>query len=625
MSDQHSELQTPNALTLSYAGVSSVERKPAAEQQVCLFTNISPSQENIHKVDLTLKDALIFREAMRIFLSLHQPKGTYLPDDPKVYEAFVSWKRGLDPELSPVALSQSFYDFLGQYDPQAWVGCDPSVSLNASGLAFETLDPTGRVYAMLNISPEGYENKGKLPVFTTRFEGGEVLQNGLGTLNNNGTLKLTIGAQADEVNQSCQGELNKSLPAPHEWLRNFTQIIAASTRPVRTVSLSRMDLYNILQQLRLNADVPKQKKGIRFELVPGKPPALTLEPWNWRLVCTSDIYRGDKAEILGVWDRRDLMIFDALLPYIDRVELKAIGEAQPTFWVLHCGNLTFTLATMGFRPNNWSRGVLLDLSLPRMELPEKAVDQAFKTLTKAGELSAIELAQSVKETKAYTGADVVRTLIQSGLARVDMSSSKLSPRGPLFDAFSPQDLRYRNQREQLGSELAHLKRVKITLSELPTGEIEVLGEVKALPAEHLPVEAIYKPRFQMLEGAGMRKVGCDCAWMKDREKQKTGPCPHVIALWVRYASDEAKRQAELAAHPERVEVATAVFFKRQRGTELSRVLELKRKLLSERWEDEGQEPRYFHRMFSNIAAARAAYFKRVAELERRDYMDASQS
>ena len=626
MSNQHSELQTPSALTLSYAGVSSVERKPAAEQQVCLFTNASNAQgDQSPRVDLTLKEALVFREAMRIFLSLHQPKGTYLPEDPKVYEAFVTWKRGLDPELNPVELSQSFYDFLGQYDPQAWVGCDPSISLNASGLAFETLDPSGRVYAMLSINPEGYESKGKLPVFTTRFEGGEVLQNGLSTLNNNGTLKLSIGAQTHEVNESYQGELNKTLPAPHEWLRNFTQIIAASTRPVRTISLSRMDLYNILQQLRLNADVPKQKKGIRFELVPGKAPALTLEPWHWRLVCTGDVYRGDKAEILGVWDRRDLMIFDALLPYIDRVELKAIGEAQPTFWVLYCGSLTFTLATMGFRPNNWSRGVLLDLSLPRIDIPEKAIDQALKVLHKAGELSGDELAQSIKESKKYTSADVVRTLIQSGLARVDMSTSMLSPRGPLFEALSPQDLRYRNQREQEGSELAELRRVKMTLNELPTGEIEVMGEVKALPAEHLPVEAIYKPRFQILEGAGMRKVNCDCAWMKDREKQKIGPCPHIIALWVRYASDEAKRQAELAAHPDRVEVATSVFFKRQRGLELSRVIELKRKLLTEHWEDERQEPRHFHRMFSNIAAARAAYFKRVAELERRDYMDASQS
>ena len=625
MSDQHSELQTPSALTLSYAGVSSVERKPAVEQQVCLFTNTAQNQGKTPRVDLTIKEALVFREAMRIFLTLHQPKGTYLPDDPKVYEAFVSWKRGLDPELGSVSLSQSFYDFLEQYDPQAWVGCDPSVSLNPAGLAFETLDPTGRVYAMLGVSPDGYESKGKVPTFCTRFEGGEVLQNGLSTLNNNSTLKLSIGAQAEEVSESCQGQLNKTLPAPQEWLRNFTQIIAASTRPVRTVSLSRMDLYNILQQLRLNADIPKQKKGIRFELVPGKAPALTLEPWNWRLVCTGEVYRGDKAEILGVWDRRDLMIFDALLPYIDRVELKAIGEAQPTFWVLHCGSLTFTLATMGFRPNNWSRGVLLDLSLPRMEIPEQIITQALSALSTVGELSADALAQSIEATESYNGADVVRTLIQSGLVRIDMSSSMLSPRGPLFDRFSPQSLRYRNSREQQGTELADLKRVKMTLSELPTGEVEVLGEVTALPAEHLPVEAVYKPRFQMLEGAGMRKVGCDCAWMKDREKQKIGPCPHVIALWVKYAREEAKRQAELAANPDKVEVATSVFFKRQRGLELSRIVELKRKSLAERWEDEGQEPRYFHRVFSNIAAARAAYFKRVAELERRDYMDASQS
>ena len=123
----------------------------------------------------------------------------------------------------------------------------------------------------------------------------------------------------------------------------------------------------------------------------------------------------------------------------------------------------------------------------------------------------------------------------------------------------------------------------------------------------------------------MRKVGCDCAWMKDRERQKIGPCPHVVALWVSYARSEAERQADLAAHPERVEVATSVYFKRRRGRELSRVIELKRRTLTERWEDQGEAPRHFHRVFSQIAAARAAYFKRVAELERREFMDASQS
>ncbi len=630
MSDQYSETPMTKALSLHYAGVSSVERPRPDEQRVCLFThslegNSAPSP----RAELTLKDPLVFREAMRIFLSLHQPKGAYLPDDPQVYEAYASWRRGLDPNITPIEVSRSFYHFLGDHDPTAWVGCDPTVSLNESGLAFETLDPTGRVYAMISVSPEGYDVKGEgVRELSAQFEGGETLQRGLTTLNNNGALTLSLGASPNEVRDECVGQLTKTLPAPTEWMRNFTQLLSASTRPLRSISLSRMDLYNVLQQIRLNADLPKQKKGVRFELVPGKPPALTLEPWNWRLVCTGEVYRGDRAEILGVWDRRDLLIFDQLLPYIDHVELRALGEAQPTFWVLHCGAMTFTLATMGFRPNNWSRGVLLDLTLPRADVSEPLLSSAQEVLSKAGSLTAKQLAELISESVAIPDThhpkDVVRALIQVGLARPDFKSGTLSQR-TLFSGLSPSALRYRNEREARGSKLAELGRVITTVSELPTGEIEVLGEVTELPAAHLPVEPVYTPQFQILEGAGMRKVSCDCAWMKDREKQKLGPCPHVIALWVKYASDEAARQAELAAHPERVEVATSVYLKRQRGRELSRVVELKRKLLIERWEDEGESPRFFHRLFSEIAAARAAYFKRVAELERRDYMDASQS
>ena len=625
MSDQKNTPSTQSALYLHYAGVSAVERRPADEQKVCLFTNTPHAERDFApRVDLSLSEALVFREAMSVFLSLHQPKGSYLPDDPKIYEAYAGWRRSLDPNISPVEVSQSFYRFLAENDPSAWVGCDPTVSLNESGLTFETLDPTGRVYAQVHVNPNGYQHKSGSVRLCAQFEGGESLQSGLSTLNNSGSLTLSLGVRSEEVNEAFRGELTKTLPAPREWMRNFTQVLSASTCPLRSISMSRMDLYNILQQLRLNADLPKQKKGIRFELVPGKPPALTLEPWNWRLVCTRDVYRGKRAELLGVWDRRDLLIFDALLPYVEHVELKTLGEAQPTFWVLYCGSLTFTLATMGFRPNNWSRGVLLDLSLPRVEIDETLLDQAQAILAEAGALSPEALESKLNSLSEHTAVDLVRSLIQAGRALPNFGAGTLSAR-TLFTDFSPSSLRYRNDREARGSQLSELGRIVTKISELPTGEIEVIGEVTELPAEHLPVEPVYAPKFQILEGAGMRKVSCDCAWMKDREKQKIGPCPHVVGLWVQYASDEAARQAELAAHPERVEVATAVYLKRQQGRELSRVVELKRKLLIERWEDEGESPRYFHRLFSEIAAARAAYFKRVAELERRDYMDASQS
>jgi hypothetical protein len=123
----------------------------------------------------------------------------------------------------------------------------------------------------------------------------------------------------------------------------------------------------------------------------------------------------------------------------------------------------------------------------------------------------------------------------------------------------------------------------------------------------------------------MRKVGCDCAWMKDREKQKIGPCPHVQALWMQYGLDEAQRRADLKAHPERIEKATAVYFKRKGDQEIERQVSLNRTRLNEIWNDSGTSPRYFHRVYSSIDDARSAYFKRLYDLKSRNFMDASQS
>lgn len=627
------ELQ-PNVLTLNYAGVSHYTLEEDGTQRVCLFTD--QNRPSAPAELLKLQDPLGFRAGLKTLLELAGLRGAYQPADAEIYQAYADWRRGLNPTLSPVELTTAFFSFLSEHDPQAWVGCDPTLTLDASGLSIELLDPSGRVYGALTIPNHAFERVHKegdtltpvqdaLVARTAQFEGGVSLREGLGRLNSGTSALLSVGASATEAAKGYCGSLQKVLPAPENWQRNYTQLLAASTLNSRRVPLSRMDLYNVLQQLRLHADPPKQKNGVRFELVPGKPPALTLEPWGWRLVGTGGVYRGRRAELIGIWDRRDLLVFDALLPYIQSVEAVILGEAQPTYWVLDCGSFSFTLAVMGFRPNNWSRGLLLDISLPRQaptEVENKVLNRLKGSTHTLDELIA-QLSFGEAELK-----QMLRSLIQAGELRPQLILGEAKPRFQARSLFTSYDCTqglYRNDREAHAHYLVGQNRVLLSQSELPTGEVEIKGEVTEPKAPHMATEPTYAPQFQLKEGAGMRKLSCDCAWMKDREKAKSGPCSHAQALWLRYALDEEARLAELALHPERVERATSVYVRRSGDQEQSRQVNFNKKRIDELWEGTGESSRRFHKIFNSIEAARAAYFQRIADLERRDYMDASQS
>jgi len=66
---------------------------------------------------------------------------------------------------------------------------------------------------------------------------------------------------------------------PYRWLRAFGQVQAASTLPAERVSLAPVDLYNVLLSLRLRK-AKTAPRALRYELVPGQPPRLVLEPWE---------------------------------------------------------------------------------------------------------------------------------------------------------------------------------------------------------------------------------------------------------------------------------------------------------------------------------------------------------
>ena len=82
----------------------------------------------------------------------------------------------------------------------------------------------------------------------------------------------------------------KTVRVPYRWLRAFGQVQAASTLPAERVRLAPVDLYNVLLSLRLRK-AKTAPRALRYELVPGQPPRLVLEPWEQVLPASGAPYQ----------------------------------------------------------------------------------------------------------------------------------------------------------------------------------------------------------------------------------------------------------------------------------------------------------------------------------------------
>jgi len=112
----------------------------------------------------------------------------------------------------------------------------------------------------------------------------------------------------------------------------------------------------------------RSPRAIRFELTPGKPVNLVLEPWEQRIVLHSTPYAGPRAEFIRTWGRDRLRVLARLLPLAEHAEVYLLGTGLPSFWVVHMGDMRLTLGLSGWTANDWtSGGSALDQIAPPAE------------------------------------------------------------------------------------------------------------------------------------------------------------------------------------------------------------------------------------------------------------------
>ncbi|HEY0990496.1 MAG TPA: hypothetical protein VGD80_25760, partial [Kofleriaceae bacterium] len=129
---------------------------------------------------------------------------------------------------------------------------------------------------------------------------------------------------------------------PLRWLRAFGQMQAASLIAADRFELSPIDLYNVLLALRLRK-ARTAPRGLRYELVPGEPPRLVLEPWDQVVRSTSGPYTGAQPRVVRTWGRNRLNVLARVLPHARRLTVAIAGPGLPSQYIVDLGDATLAV------------------------------------------------------------------------------------------------------------------------------------------------------------------------------------------------------------------------------------------------------------------------------------------
>lgn len=540
-------------LTLAYRGHSAIVSGRAG-----LAVSLAPNlRRDRVAFDGTLRHPVRFREAMGALHDIVVSDLRFLPRDKSAYEAYAAeQKRRLGglrqavvkqartaiietmPELPdpfPEGFDRRFRNMrklywnarekyanhLSKHDPELWrllMPCDPVITVAPDVLFFECFSADESSYGCLTVDRDAFSAERDVALGTTNVDYSWTLYEHFQQLRSYRETRFRVDPSGFEVQAGGgAGYREEKIDLPATWLRGFMQMQAAMSLPGRRVTISREGLYNVLAFLKRHR-AARSPRAVRFELEPGRPVVIVLEPWERRIVLHGTPYEGPRSETIRTWGRDRLRVLARLLPFLDGAEVHLLGTGLPSFWSIRMGEMRLLLGLSGWTANDWTGSSALDQIAPPGEPSEDLLGDIAATF-RAGS------AQAFEEVRAKTGA--AAPFVAAGLNR-------LASLGLLIHDLHAGLYRWRQimpvalSLEQIGPEapetvaartLVAERKVHLTRDERRPDGLRILeGNIPERPASLL------------LDADGrMLRGKCTCSHHFSGGLRK-GPCRHLQAL-----------------------------------------------------------------------------------------------
>jgi len=538
-------------VTLAYHRRSAVVAQPRS-LAIALAPNLRRDRVSFEGA---LRQPLRFREAISALHDVVVSDLRYKPKDKTAYEAFRAEQKKREDAIRRTAASQArqqllrqevkpipegfeerfrslrrtywgarqkYANYLSKHDPELWrllVPCDPVVTVADDVLYFECFSADESSYGCLTVDRGAFAAERDVGIGTTNVDYSWALFEHFQKLRSYRETRFLVDPTGFEVRTETDADYREEkIDLPPSWLRGFMQLQSAMSLPMRRVPISRDGLYGVLAWLKRHK-AARSPRAVRFELDPGKPVNIVLEPWEQRIVLHDSPYTGPRSETIRTWGRDRLHVLARLLPLVERAEVFLLGTGLPSFWVMHMGDMRLLLGLSGWTANDWtSGGSALDQIAPPADPSNDLLGEIAATFR-------TRPAQTFEQVRSQTGGSA--PFVAAGLNRLallgqlihDLPAGVYRWRQIMPVALSLGEVAQTNPETAAAKELVAKKQVSVKRDERLASGLRIL-EGKAADK---PVELLLDGDGRMLRGK------CSCSHHFTGGLRR-GPCRHLQAL-----------------------------------------------------------------------------------------------
>lgn len=548
-------IPSPMELPLSYSRRSGIQQSVSG-LAIALAPNLRRDRVS-YRGQLT--DPLVFREAISALHDVVINDLRYKPKDKSAYEAYraaensrlsairTETARVTTAELKSQLLEpmppnlerdfrkardhywkarQQYSNQLLRHDRELWrllMPCDPVITVAEDCLFFECFSADESSYGCLTVDRDAFQHESDVALGTTNVDYSWGLYEHFQKLRSYRNTNFEIDPTGFDVStESLDSHRQEKIDLPHSWLRGFMQLQSAMILPNRRVQLTRESVYGILAFLNRNR-AARAPRALRFELEPGKPIALVMEPWEKRIELPNSIYHGVRTESIRVWGRDRLHVLARMLPLMESVDVHLMGTGLPSFWVVRMPKMRLVMALSGWTTNNWTGASAL-----QQLAPPSSIDET--TLTEIA--GAFRISPKMTFEQLRNAVSIDPPMLAAGLHRLALL-------GQLIHDMPSQSYRWRQVMpapltlDQIGQEDTETREAIRLLAQ---STITIIRDEVSASKSRL-VEATIRDRWNaekrielMLDSVGIIQRGkCNCSH-HFKNALRMGPCRHLQAV-----------------------------------------------------------------------------------------------
>ncbi len=411
---------------------------------------------------------------------------------------------------------------------------DPVITVHPDEVFFEAFSRDESSYARLGAKYDLFEKIDAFECGTTNIDFSAKLHGELDRMRTYRRTRFDIDPSGFTVATDGGATLKeKKIDLPESWVKGFLQVHSTMSLGMTHLRLEPTDLFNLCRFLKRHR-AKASPRAMRFELDPGKPVKVVMEPWEHAIeLSPTSVYTGPKKLSIRTWGRDRLLTLARLIPVAQKVDLYLAGQGLPSIYVVDLGEVTFTLGLSGWTDNDWTSGTQkFDLLTRRLPVSALELTSTYEALKKSRYATDVAVSNETNLGVEKTRS-ALSYLCQIGRGMFDLGAKVYRHRELFAEPFTVKEAQaavkappasQASPEETRAQQVFAAGGVLITARRpIATGGYKISGSVKGTDGQRV------RPVLSVDTVGHIVEATCSCAQFAKHGLTK-GPCEHVLAL-----------------------------------------------------------------------------------------------